>query len=308
MNGFTRRPLGKTGLQVSPLGIGGGGCISSSDLLYAFEQGINYFFYSTDLHHTAYEQSRDAIRQLCGHGSTVREQVVLATVSYVNHPKKLTGVLCDLLMDLGLDYIDVFHWGWITESEDMLSLIKGARAVQRNVQAVQFIREIQQIWQSTEQQMEEVNQELVQRGLVRHVGASFHSRRQARAWMRNLDVLMLRYNIAHLGAESEIVPHLYQDKARDPGIVVFNTAHQNRALFSQPPVGYRAGEYLPTTPDCYRFALTQEWVDLVLTGPRNRHEVDEALKALEQGPMSEEECTLMRKYGERCREEVGSKR
>lgn len=297
MSSFTRRPLGKTGLQVSPLGIGGGGSISSADLLYAFERGINYFLYSTDLHHIAYEQSRDALRQLCGSGSAVREQVVLTTVSYVNHPKKLASVLYDQFKDLGIDYIDVFHWGWIMEEDDMLPLIKGARAIQRNVDAAKPLHQLQQVWQRHVQQTEAINQDLVQRGLVRYVGASFHSRRQARTWMRNLDVLMLRYNIAHLGVESEVAPHLYQDKTRDPGIVVFNTARQGKRLFSHPSPDYRSGDYLPTIPDCYRFALTQNWVDLVLTGLTNRREIDEALKGLDQGPMSEEECSRMREYG-----------
>lgn len=302
MSSFTRRPLGKTGLQVSPLGIGGGGGISSEDLLYAVEHGINYLFFSSDLHHATYEKSRDALKQLCGHGSALREQMVLATVTYVNHPEKLPGVLFDQFTELGIDYIDVFHWGWITESEDMLPLIKSARRLQRDDQIARVMRQMQQTILQQEQQMAEVNQSLLQRGLVRHIGASFHSRRQARAWMRNLDVLMLRYNIAHLGVETEVVPHLYQDKTRDPGIVVFNTSHLNGLPFASPPPGHRPGAYLPTTSDCYRFALTQEWVDLVLSGPANRREVDMVLKALAQGPMSEEECSLIREYGKNYQE------
>ena len=40
------RKLGRTDLTVSCLGIGGGGGISSKDTLYAFNKGINFFFYS----------------------------------------------------------------------------------------------------------------------------------------------------------------------------------------------------------------------------------------------------------------------
>ncbi len=35
------RQLGRTGLTVSNLGLGGGGGISSEDTLYAFDRGIN---------------------------------------------------------------------------------------------------------------------------------------------------------------------------------------------------------------------------------------------------------------------------
>jgi len=75
------RKLGRTNLTVSCLGLGGGGSISSEDTLYAFDRGINYFFYSSDLHHYIYSPMSGALRQLCGRGSSVREKVVLATVT-----------------------------------------------------------------------------------------------------------------------------------------------------------------------------------------------------------------------------------
>ena len=77
------RKLGRTDLTVSCLGLGGGGSISSEDTLYAFDRGINYFFYSSDLHHYIYSPMSGALRQLCGRGSSVREKVVLATVTYI---------------------------------------------------------------------------------------------------------------------------------------------------------------------------------------------------------------------------------
>ncbi|HET8846197.1 MAG TPA: hypothetical protein VFN35_32345 [Ktedonobacteraceae bacterium] len=117
MSGFTMRQLGKTALQVSPLGIGGGNGLQAADLLYAFERDINYFFFSSDLHHFEYSRSTPALRQLCAHGSSLRDQAVLATVSYINDPDKLMGILLDQFVELGVDYIDVFHWGWIFSFE-----------------------------------------------------------------------------------------------------------------------------------------------------------------------------------------------
>src|SRR5215210_8162020 len=124
MSGFTTRQLGKTGLQVSPLGIGGGSGINDTDLLYAFDCGINYFFFSSDLHHQRYSKSAGALRKLCGSGSAVREKVVLATVSYVTNPDKIMAVLLDQFDELGVDYIDVFHWGWVSEKDNCTGLFE----------------------------------------------------------------------------------------------------------------------------------------------------------------------------------------
>src|SRR5205823_3441887 len=107
--------LGRTGLTVSPLGIGGGSGLSSADTLYAFDRGVNYFFFSTDLHHSVYQASAAALKTLCGRGSRTRSQVVLATASYINDPEKMMAVMVDQFGELGIDYIDVFHWGWITD-------------------------------------------------------------------------------------------------------------------------------------------------------------------------------------------------
>lgn len=87
------RKLGRTDLKVSCLGLGGGCGISSEDTLYAFGRGINYFFYSSDLHHFLYRHMAEALHQLCGRGSSVREKVVLATVTYIKSPEVLPGAL-----------------------------------------------------------------------------------------------------------------------------------------------------------------------------------------------------------------------
>lgn len=288
--GFEMRPLGKTGLQVSPLGIGAANGIDSQDVLYAFDQGINYFFYSSDLHHYHYQRAALALKKLCGHRSSVRDQVVLATVTYITDPEKLTAVLLDQFLELQVDYIDVFHWGWITDRTDMRSLLVHSQQLKRESAFNQALREMAQV-------ATEVNAELVRRGLARFVGASFHSRTQARAVMNYLDVLMLRYNIAHLGAEVEVAPFLSGEKNRDPGVVVFNVAHEGPQYFHEPPPSYPAGQYVPTLAECYRFALTNSWVDVVLAGPSDRQQIDQLLAAREQGPLSTEECALIRNYG-----------
>jgi aryl-alcohol dehydrogenase-like predicted oxidoreductase len=288
MAGFERRQLGKTGLWVSPLGIGGGHGISSPDLLYAFERGINYFFFSSDLHHFTYRQSVEALQKLCAKGSAVRQQIVLSTVSYINDPEKIFAVLLDQFAELGVEYIDIFHWGWITDDTPLEVLLTTARQLQDGESAV--VLNFRQI-------MQQVNSELVKRGLVRYVGASFHSRRMARTYLPQLDVVMLRYNLGHIGAERDVFPYLAEDKTQNPGVVAFNVAHRGNLFLSQPPPGYPPGLPVPSIPDCYRFALSQPQVDLVLTGMNRREQIDAALAALEKGAMCHEECEFLRGYG-----------
>lgn len=282
MGSFSMRQLGKTGLWVSPLGIGGGKGISSKDLLYAFEHGINYFFYSSDLHHFLYQRSAQALRMLCKRGSSTRDQVVLATATYVRHPQHVYGALYDQLVELGVEYIDIFHWGCIVDDDDQAPLLNKS----------QQLKEMTRTKLSQIEQIQRVNEELVERGLVRFVGASFHSRKAALKWMDELDVLMLRYNITHLGVEREIAPFLNGDKGQNPGIVIFKAGYGGIEQSAASPQ-----QSAFTIPSCYRFALSQPWVDVVLTGPGNREEIDQALLILEQGPMSEQECASMRRYG-----------
>jgi predicted aldo/keto reductase-like oxidoreductase len=62
------------------------------------------------------------------------------------------------------------------------------------------------------------------------------------------------------------------------------------------------GERTPKASDCYRFALSNPAVDVCTTGPKNREELEEALRATELGPLSEDETAWMRRVGAFVRE------
>jgi hypothetical protein len=105
-----------------------------------------------------------------------------------------------------------------------------------------------------------------------------------------LDLLMIRYNAAHPGAEREIFPHL---DTRKPAVIAY-TATSWRKLLKRPK-GWQGR--VPTAGDCYRFCLTNSHVDVVLCGPASRQQLDENLAALHKGPLSEEEMSWMRAFG-----------
>lgn len=134
---------------------------------------------------------------------------------------------------------------------------------------------------------------LRERGLARHLMISCHNRLTFEALVREpaYDAIMVRYNAAHTGAEREVFPKLGE---RPPGVIAY-TATRWRGLVD--PTKMPEGEETPRGSDCYRFALSNPAVDAVWTGPRDRAELDEALAALDRGPLSEEESAWMRRVG-----------
>jgi hypothetical protein len=110
--------------------------------------------------------------------------------------------------------------------------------------------------------------------------------------------IMVRYNAAHRGAEGEVFPHVaaaLDQPDGAPGVIAY-TATRWGALLDRtlvPP-----GEPVPRASDCYRFALSRPEVDVVISGPANGAELDEALAALDRGPMTEDELAWMRRVGD----------
>jgi aryl-alcohol dehydrogenase-like predicted oxidoreductase len=132
------------------------------------------------------------------------------------------------------------------------------------------------------------------RGLVRSLALSTHRRRLIAEHKADpdFDIFHVRYNAVHRGAEREVFPHFGGDNR--PGLVSFTATSWRQLLKSSriPP-----HEKRPTAGDCYRFVLSQPAVDVCLTGPATREHVDEALAALERGPMDEQELEWMRRVG-----------
>jgi len=110
------------------------------------------------------------------------------------------------------------------------------------------------------------------------------------------DAFMFRYNAAHPGAEREIFPQLGEHR---PATVAFTATRWGTLL---KPALLPATERAPRASDCYRFALTNPSVDVCLAGPKDDAELDEALAAVDRGPMSEDELAWMRRVGAHVRD------
>jgi len=290
------RPFGRTGLRTSCLAIGGGGRISSEDVLYAFDKGIRTFFFSSDLHHFAYRPMVEALRQLCGKGSSHRDEVTLFTVTYGRTSRLILSALFDQFAELRIDSVDMLYWGWTdTGDEQSLSQVLAHRAGWVGPGAIAH-RSLASLFGETER--------MKKQGVVRHIGASFHSLALARHFSQEpgLDGAMVRFNVAHRRAAQEFFPTLPARKQR-PGVMTFKSmASQIGPLWTKPP-GW-THEWTPEPGDLYRYALSQPSVDVVLTGPMNRRDIDQAIAAVEKGPMSKEELELCTAWGDAHRARI----
>jgi len=86
-----------------------------------------------------------------------------------------------------------------------------------------------------------------------------------------------------------------------PGIVSYTATSWGQLL---KPSLIPPGERAPTATDCYRFVLSNPNVNACWTGPKNTAQLDQALAALDQGPMAEEELAWMRRVGVAVRDQT----
>jgi aryl-alcohol dehydrogenase-like predicted oxidoreductase len=254
---FSLRPLGRTELTVFPIGIGGGYSLSGKHLEYARDRGVNYFFWGP-IFPTYYPMTRWLASLKPGQ----REKIVLATVSYIwKIPGSIKRSVERHLRWLGTDYLDLFHLGWI-RSKDEKAL--------------------------------EILLKFKDEGLIRHLAITTHNRklaaRLAHEWP--LDAVMIRYNAAHRGAEEEVFPQLPE---KGPALVSFNSTRWRSLL--RRPRRWPKDEPIPSAEDCYRFVLSHPKVTLCLAGPRNRNELDSALRAVELGPLEQERYDWLCRFG-----------
>jgi aryl-alcohol dehydrogenase-like predicted oxidoreductase len=262
MKSFTHTTLGKTGIHAFRLGLSASYRPGTDAIYRAAELGVNFFFsFGFDT------QMSSALPQLFRHG---REKYVLATgaYNYIFGHGNIRKTLERRLRKFRTDYIDVFFF---------LGVMKERELPSRVLDDMLRIRE---------------------EGRVRAIGISTHDRKLAGhlATQGLLDVLMIRYNAAHRGAEQDVFPHL---APHDPGIVGYTATRWTYLL--RRPKGYPTDAPVPAAPMTYRFCLSSPHVHVCLTAPRTVRELQENVEALDRGPLDEIEVKFMREFGDRVR-------
>jgi aryl-alcohol dehydrogenase-like predicted oxidoreductase len=250
-----RTPAAFGGKKVFRLGLAANYGIDEDGVRAAMDRGVNLFLWTA---------KRKGIERPVREAMKGRRDDVavvgFATIGYFGWGVRRGAE--SVLRSLGTDYLDVLLLGWLGVGSAFTS------ATERELVALR------------------------ESGKVRAIGVSIHDRARAGKLAESspLDLLMIRYNAAHPGAERDIFPHVQGQK---PSILAY-TATAWRKLLRRP--GGWDGPVM-TAGDCYRFQLSSPHVDVALTGPSSRAELEENLAAVARGPLSEDEQQWMRKFG-----------
>ena len=255
-----RRPIGRTGLTTSRLGIGSTFDAPTRVIEDAFHRGINYLYWGT-VRQPAFAR---AMVNLAKHH---RDDLILTIQSYSNDPATIEGEVEEALKAAGLENFDF--------------LLLGNR---NDVPGDGYV---------------EVFERLRERGKVRFMSLSSHNRPMLPTLIQAYaegtspyDLLMLRYNGVHRGAEKDVFPHV--PESGGPTICTYTATRWGHLL---DPEKMPPGEAPPSARDCYRYSLSHPAIDMVLCGPANADQMDLAIEALERGPLEPEERERIERIG-----------
>ena len=262
MNAFLeRREVGRTGMRTARLGIGSTFDAPASAIEEAFERGINYLYWGT-------VRRPEFARAMVNLSKRHRDDLILTIQSYSKDPGSIEGEVEEALASAGVEHFDFLLLGNRSEVPDDAYV--------------------------------EVFERLRERGKVRFMSISSHNRPMLPTLIDGYgsgespnELLMLRYNAVHRGAERDVFPSV-PDAGPKPLIVAYTATRWKHLL---DPDRMPPGEEPLRAPDCYRYSLSHPAVDMVLCGPASTGQMREALLALELGPLAAEERERIERIG-----------
>jgi predicted aldo/keto reductase-like oxidoreductase len=268
---FQRRPAAAFGKPVCRLGLAShaGAALTEADIGHALDRGVNFLNWAGD---------DDTFRRAVAGLGPRREQVVICVQFAARTAADAADELAALLKAIQSDYVDVLTFYYVEAAEEWAELsgpggaLAYCRAAQRD-------------------------------GRVRRLGVTSHQRPLAAAMARSglLDLLMIRYNAAHRGAETEVFP--VTDALGMP-VIAYTALRWGGLLRPTPddPPGFVA----PPAPAWYRFVLQAPSVTVAVAAPHTRAELDEDLSVLDvTGPLDAAEYERLAEHGRRVRRHGG---
>lgn len=258
--GFDRRPLGRAGTMVYPVGLAGSTFGRNDPPIEVYrrglELGIDLFFWDP-----MFKNMTSALLELPGEK---RSRLFIYGTCGFGGPRQIRKALFKRLRILKLDRLSGFTLGWV--------------------------RSEFRVRQSIIDEMTEWKAE----GYCDNIGLSAHRRKLAYSiYKKNaFDLFMLRYNAAHRGLETDFLDRLDEDNL--PAVITYTTTRWGKLL--QKPPGWQGN--MPRPGDFYRFSLSHPRVNAVLMSPANVGQLEDNLRVLSEGPLGSEERQFIEKFGD----------
>jgi predicted aldo/keto reductase-like oxidoreductase len=243
--------------------------LAADDVAWAVSRGVNY------LNGCGYD---DGIAQALRERHVERESVVVAMQLAARDASSAAREIEAAFRLLGTERLDVVTFYYVEEAREWEEIAGPGGAFE----ALEAFR---------------------RQGHVGLIGLTTHQRTLGAKWAASgsLDLLMVRYNAAHRGAERDVFP--LTDRC-GIHVVVFTAEHWGALARGTPddPEGFEP----PRALEWYRFALANPSVSVVLAAPNGRAELEEDLNLLDdwRAPTPEEFAALVR-HGERVRRHAG---
>jgi len=266
------------GFPVCRLGLASYGqtAITPDDVLSALGRGVNFLNWQGLAEGPTCGDAFTAAVASLGAG---RGRVVVCAQFGARGAADAATELKSVLATLGTDYIDVLTLYYVEKPEEWEEITAPGGVLQ-------------------------YLQDAKRDGTVRRIGVTSHQRKFAAQMARSglLDLVMIRYNAAHRGAERDVF-----SVTESLGLpVVAYTALRWGALL-RPTPDDPPGFSVPRPPAWYQFTLQQPAVAVTLAAPQTRSELDEDLRVLEAaGPLGEEVYAALAGHGERVRKHAGN--
>jgi aryl-alcohol dehydrogenase-like predicted oxidoreductase len=274
---FLMTPAAAFGRPVGRLGLASYGqtAITPDDVRSAIERGVNFLNWQGLAEGPS---GGDAFTRAVADLGRDRDSVVVCAQFGARTAADAAEELHSALTLLGTDYVDVLTLYYVERPAewDEIAAPGGALGYLRDAKCD---------------------------GVVRRIGVTSHQRKLAARMAESglLDLVMVRYNAAHRGAETEVFP--VTERLGLP--VIAYTALRWGALI-RPTPDDPPGFVVPRPPAWYRFVLQHPAVTVTLAAPQTPAELDEDLQVLNAtGPLGEAEYAAMAAHEERVRRHAG---
>jgi predicted aldo/keto reductase-like oxidoreductase len=243
--------------------------LSIDDVRRALDHGVNFLNWCGTSDYLS--------RTIAGLGPR-RSEVVVCVQFEARTAADAKPELERILAELRTDVVDVLTFYYVEEPGEWQEIVGPGGALE-------FCREAQR------------------RGQIRMLGLTTHQRPLGAEVVRSglLDLLMIRYNAAHRGAEQEVFP---VTTAAGLPVVAYTCLRWGALL--QPTPDDPPGFVVPRAAAWYRFALQQPAVTVALTAPESTEQLEEDLATLDAaGPLSDREYQELAEHGLRVRRHAG---